>query len=325
MGRPRIVLLSLGGTIATGPGPDGLVPQLSAEDLLALAPQLADVAELEAVGFRQVPGASLTLGDVVAVADELRNRPADGYVVTQGTDTLEETAFALDLLLEPTAPVVVTGAMRSPAWPGSDAPANLVAAVLAAADPRVAALGVVAVLGDELHAARAVRKEHTTSPAAFRSPLGGALGLVSEGRVTLVAKPFTPSPTLPQEPGAEDPEVALLATGLGDDGRLARALLTLGYDGAVVEATGGGHVADRMVADLEALAGHMPVVLAARGRNGRVLTSTYAFPGSEVDLIERGLVPAGTLDAVKARILLALLLRTGASREDVSGAFATFS
>lgn len=325
MGRPRIVLLSLGGTIAMAPGPGGLVPRLSAADLVALAPGLDEVAELEAVAFRQVPGASLTFGDVVAVADEIRHRPADGYVVTQGTDTLEETAFALDLLLEPAAPVVITGAMRSPGAPGSDVAANLLAAVITAADLRVAELGVVAVLGDELHAARSVRKEHTTSPAAFRSPLGGPVGLVSEGAVTLLTRPFQPSPTIAQPPGAPDPAVALVGTGLGDDGRLVRALLTLGHDGAVVEATGGGHVADRLVAELEALAGRMPVVLAARGRNGRVLTGTYAFPGSEVDLLARGLVPAGTLDAVKARVLLALLLRAGTSGEAIRAAFATYA
>lgn len=324
---PRVVLLSLGGTIAMVPGPDGLVPALTGADLARSVPQLAELAEVEAVAFRQLPGASLALGDVVALAAEIRRVAGDaaGVVVTQGTDTLEETAFALDVLLEPGVPVVVTGAMRPPSAPGSDAPANLLGAVSAAVDPRVAGLGVVVVAGDELHAARTVRKQHTTSPAAFGSPLSGPLGVLSEGAVVLVARPFAPGPTLRCEAGEQDPAVALVAVGLGDDGRLVRLLAAAGYRGAVIEATGGGHVPARMVDDVAALAERMPVVLAARGRAGRVLTRTYGFPGSETDLLRRGLVPAGTLDAVKARILLALLLCGRATPGAIREAFAAYA
>jgi L-asparaginase len=324
VGRPRIVLLSLGGTIAMTRGLDGVVPALTAEDLVRSVPGLAEVADLEAVAFRQLPGASLALGDVVALADEIRARDADGYVVTQGTDTLEETAFALDLLVDRGAPIAVTGALRHPEAAGSDAAANLLAAALVAADPRTANLGTVVVLNDEVHAAWAVRKQHTTNPAAFASPATGPVGLVTEGSFVLLARPAVAVPTLPQPPGAEDPAVALLTVGLGDDGRLARTLPGLGFDGAVVEATGGGHVPAEMVDDLEHLAAAMPVVLAARGRTGRVLTATYGFPGSETDLLRRGLLPAGILDAVKARILLALLLRASAPRDEISHAFASF-
>ncbi len=326
--RPRLVVLSLGGTIAMLPGPAGAVPALTAQDLVRSVPRLAEVAELEAVSFRQLPGASLRLADVVALAHEIRRRVdhgAEGVVVTQGTDTLEETAFALDLLLEPRVPLVVTGAMRHPASEGSDAPGNLLAAALAAADPRVAALGAVVLLNDELHAARSARKQHTTNPAAFGSGPGGPLGLVAEGEVVLLARPYAPSPVVPADPQAEDPAVAVVAVGLGDDGRLVRALPGLGYQGAVVEATGGGHVPEVMVGDLEELAAAMPVVLAARAGAGRVLTRTYGFPGSERDLLGRGLLPAGLLDAVKARILLALLVRGGADRERIREAFSAFS
>jgi L-asparaginase len=324
VGRPQVVLLSLGGTIAMTRGRDGVVPALTAEDLVRSVPGLAEVADLEAVAFRQLPGASLALGDVVALADEIRGRDADGYVVTQGTDTLEETAFALDLLTDRRVPVVMTGAMRHPEAPGSDAAANLLAATLVAADPRTAELGTVVVLNDEVHAAWAVRKQHTTNPAAFASPVVGPVGLVAEGSVVLLARPAPAVPTLPQPPGASDPAVALLAVGLGDDGRLARLLPTAGFDGAVVEATGGGHAPAVLVDDLEQLSRAMPVVLAARGRTGRVLTRTYGFPGSEIDLLRRGLIPAGLLDAVKARILLALLLRSGATRDEIAETFARF-
>jgi L-asparaginase len=325
--RVRIVLLSLGGTIAMVPGDGGLVPALTGADLVRSVPQLAEVAELEAVAFRQMPGASLTLTDVAALADEIRRRVragAGGVVVTQGTDTLEETAFALDLLLDVGVPAVVTGAMRPPSAPGSDAAANLLGAVLVAADARVARLGVVVVMGDQVHAARFVRKEHTSSPAAFVSSAGGPLGYLSEEQVVLVARPFAPSPTLEQPDGAEDPPVALVAVGLGDDGRLVRGLAGAGYRGAVVEAVGGGHVPERMAGDLGALTAAMPVVLAARARSGRVLTHTYGFPGSETDLLRRGLIPSGTLDAVKSRILLSLLLRCAATPTQIRTAFRAY-
>jgi len=327
---PVIALLALGGTIAMVPAPEGAgaVPALTAADLVRSVPALATVARVEAVAFRQLPGASIRFADLVALAGAIRERAdggADGIVVTQGTDTLEESAFALDLLLRSPVPVVVTGAMRHPASEGSDAAANLLAAVRVAADRRVAELGVVAVLNDEIHAARAVRKQHTTNPAAFASPLGGPLGLVSEGEVVLLTRPSTPSPALNAQDGVEDPPVALVPLPLGEDGRLLRLLPELGYRGAVVEATGGGHAPEQTVDALGALAAAMPVVLAARGRTGRVLTRTYGFAGSEMDLLRRGLLPAGTLDAVKARVLLSLLLRDGASRERMREAFAVYS
>lgn len=328
---PVIALLALGGTIAMVPAPEGAgaVPALTADELVRSVPALATIARVEAVAFRQLPGASIRFADLVALAMAIRERVdgggVDGIVVTQGTDTLEESAFALDLLLRPPVPIVVTGAMRHPSSEGSDAAANLLAAVRVAADRRVVELGVVAVLNDEIHSARAVRKQHTTNPAAFASPLGGPLGLVSEDRVVLLTRPSTRSPTLNAHDGVEDPPVALVPLPLGEDGRLLRLLPELGYRGAVVEGTGGGHVPDQTAGELGELAAAMPVVLAARGRTGRVLTRTYGFPGSEMDLLRRGLLPAGTLDAVKARVLLSLLLREGASPARMREAFAVYS
>jgi len=186
-GAPVITLLALGGTIAMVPAPegDGAVPALTAADLVRSVPALATLARVEAVAFRQVPGASLRFADVVALAAAIRERVdggADGIVVAQGTDTLEESAFALDLLLRSPVPVVVTGAMRHPSSEGSDAPANLLAAVRVAADRRVARLGVVVVLNDEIHSARAVRKRHTTSPSRSCSRPAAAPAGCSRGR-----------------------------------------------------------------------------------------------------------------------------------------------
>ena len=126
---PRISVLSLGGTIAaTGNGGSRVVPALTGKDLVSAVPQLADVAEVTASSFRQVPGAHLGLEDLTELVEEIEHlieEGADGIIVTQGTDTIEETAFVLDLLVNAEVPVVVTGAMRNPSLPGADGPANL--------------------------------------------------------------------------------------------------------------------------------------------------------------------------------------------------------
>ncbi|GAA3086005.1 hypothetical protein GCM10020000_85710 [Streptomyces olivoverticillatus] len=176
-------------------GKAGVTPRLTGADLVAAVPGLDRQAEIEVEDVRQVPGASLTLEDVAAVADCLHKAEAagvEGMVVTQGTDTLEETAFLLDLLYRGSVPVVLTGAMRPPQQPGADGPANLLAAVSAASCPAIRELGVVVVFADEIHAARQVRKIHSTSTSAFASPGTGPIGHVVEGAVRLHVTPLRP-------------------------------------------------------------------------------------------------------------------------------------
>src|SRR5215216_4675399 len=134
--RPRVGLFSLGGTIAMAApsdGQGGVTPRLDAGDLLAAIPGLGDVAEIESTSFRRVPGVELRLADIAALAGAVDASDVDGAVVTQGTDTIEETAFLLDLMLDGERPVVVTGGMRSADAVGADGPANLLAAVQLAA------------------------------------------------------------------------------------------------------------------------------------------------------------------------------------------------
>ena len=143
---PRISVFSLGGTIAMGataPG-KGVSLSHSAEMLIAAVPALADIAEIEAQSFRQLPSPDITLDDLAALAREINQRLADGVrgiVVTQGTDTLEESAFVIDRLVQNDAPVVFTGAMRNPTMPGPDGPANLFHAVLVALDQQARGIG----------------------------------------------------------------------------------------------------------------------------------------------------------------------------------------
>lgn len=321
---PRILVVSLGGTITmTASASGGITPTLTAEQLVASVPQLSSVASLEALTRFSLPGASLSIQNLAEVATLLKDRFAagfDGAVVVQGTDTIEDTAFVLDLLTDGTHPVVVTGAMRGPQAAGADGPANILAAVTVAADPRLARLGVVVVLNDEIHSARWAQKSHTGLTSAFTSPGTGCIGMVSEGRVELM---MTPQRDIAPIQGTlqHDRRVAMVSLGLDEDGRLLPVLAELGYSGAVVEGMGAGHVPAGAAEAVARLAAEMPVVLCTRVRAGRVFTQTYGFPGSEMDLIAKGAIPCGHLSAGKARLLLTLLLRSGASTDNIRQAF----
>lgn len=322
-GRKRVAILALGGTIASArPMRDGVVPSLTAQDLAGAVPGLSSVADLDALTVRQVPSCDLTVTDIVALSQritEAANTGMDGVVVTQGTDTMEETAFALDLLTAVDIPIVLTGAMRPPGTAGADGPANIMAAVRVASDATTRGLGVTVVLNDEMHAARFVRKTHTTSAATFRSDPMGALGFVTEDRVRILARPPRTEPvTVPYRPNAE---VALLTIGAFESGRLVQAVAEAGFAGCVVQATGGGHVPSAVADQLGELASNMPVVLTSRTGGGAVLRHTYGFKGSEADLLGHGLIGAGALPSLKARVLLLLLVGAGAGKTEIRERF----
>jgi L-asparaginase len=317
----------MGGTISSvDSGGKGVEPTLTGEALVSDIPEIAEVADVSAVSFRQAASGEIRVEDLVELAAEIVgwiDGGAAGAVVTQGTDTIEETSFVLDLLVDREAPVVVTGAMRNPTLPGADGPANLLAAIQVAASDVARGLGTVVVLNDEIHAARFARKTHTSNPATFRSDPVGPVGWISEGIPRIVARPAGDHKvTIPA--GAQDHPVALYHVALGDDGRLLSQMEKMGFAGLVVEAMGGGHVPSLMAETLEALASKMPVVLASRTGGGEVLRSTYGFIGSETDLLERGLIYAGPLDGRKARLLMTLLLMSGASKEKVKETFDTW-
>lgn len=315
-----VTLIVLGGTITmTANAGGGITPKLTAEALIDAVPGLGAVAEIRPVSPFSIPGASLTLeqlGEVARIAKHAVDGGASGVVVVQGTDTIEETAFALDCMWDEDAPLIVTGAMRGPEAAGADGPANILASVIAASCDDARSRGALVVMEDRIHTARAVVKSHTGLCSAFTSGAIGPAGEVMEGRPFFFAPP--PPRRFPAiaPPSAPIPPVALLKLGLGEDARLVEALPGLDYKGAVIEAMGAGHVAERLSDPLGALAATMPVVLASRTGNGPVFSRTYGFKGGEIDLLSKGLISAGRLGGLKARLLLQLLLAGGADRQD---------
>jgi L-asparaginase len=300
---PTVTYLALGGTIASVATTDpahrsGAVPRLDAHDLLTGVPAIAETAHVDAHQLDLVPSPSLGFDDVQGALG---------------------AAYLLDLGWGRPEPLVVTGAMRHASAPGADGPANLLAAVRVAADPGARERGVLVVLDDEVHAASTVRKTHTSSTGAFTSPGTGPLGWVTEGLPVFHAPAHRVSALTDHV--APLPPVALHRVSLDDDGRVLDALADLGHRGVVIEGFGGGHVAERTLDAVRRLARRMPVVLASRTGAGTTLAATYGFPGGEIDLLDAGLVPAGRLDGLKSRLLLAVLLAVDAPPDRVHAEF----
>lgn len=304
VGSGRVAVGTLGGTITMVGGPGGGQPRLGAADLLG---QVGDDLQVEGATLEQLPGASLTPGQLSAAVTWARERVAvgcDGAVLVQGTDTLPESAFLADLYWDRSAPLVLTGAMRLASAVSADGAANLRDACRAAATGEVAAHGVVVCLGGQLHRADRVEKWHSWSTDAFTSGPAGVAGVVRESAVHLYSEGARGEVRV-LAPPLRDPRVLLLTTYLGDDGRALERLVRDGeVDAVVVEGFGAGHVPARVADVLAQTAAAMPVVVATSAERGGTLTRTYGFPGSEMDLLERGVLLGGELSARKVRLLL---------------------
>lgn len=301
---------------------DGARPTLSAGTLAAAAFPGAGDVEVTPLQVFSLPSADLDPGHLLQLRDAILGLEAqvDGIVVTHGTDTLEETAFALHLLLEGNRPVVLTGSMRTPDALGADGVANLAAAGRVALSPDARGLGVLVVLNDEIHSAAFVRKVHASRPSAFSSAPLGPLGWVSEDRVRILLHP-APSARPRLRAGDRVPHVSALPLYADTPASLLEAAAAAGQ-GLVVELFGAGHAPASLLDLLGEIAADRPVVFASRTGGGETLRATYGFPGGEIELIRRGLVGAGMLDARKARVALALLLSGGAGLPEVRDWFA---
>jgi L-asparaginase len=318
--RTRAVsLLGTGGTIAAIASESGARTHRGADDL---AP--TDGAAPAGIGVhpRDVlrrSSRAMTLDDLWTLAEAVRAEIAagrDGVVVTHGTDTLEETAYALSLLVETTVPVVVTGAMRAAHLAGPDGPANVRAALVAAAEPALSGYGPVVVFADEVHVARLVTKVHGTRIAAFASPAAGPVGSVIEDRLELLLGP-PPTPDRLPRTAAPDRRVAIVPAATEVDGSWVEAAAAEAH-GVVVAALGGGHVSPALGEALIRVAGSgRPVVVTSRCPDGALLARTYGGAGSEIELRKAGLLFAGSLTAPKARLRLVFGLSAGIPADEL--------
>ncbi|MCI9887848.1 asparaginase [Micrococcales bacterium 31B] len=311
--------LATGGTIASSTATDqggagasapteGVSPRLTAEDLVSSVGALPAGIAVTAEQFEQTASTNLTFEHLVALSARatmaLRDG-AHGVVITQGTDTIEETSFALGLLNPTDRPVIVTGAMRNPTLAGADGAANILGALLCAGAEALAGLPAVVVFNDEIHDPWFVRKAHTSSTATFTSgPTAGPLGWIHEGQPRLAHRPSPPPRVLPR---TDCPPIAMVPLSLGDPLHYLADLPRLGYAGVVLDAFGGGHVSASHMRAITRLAAEIPVVIGSRTGSGEILRSTYNFEGSEMSLLRAGCVSAGVLTSRKARVALALL------------------
>ncbi|WP_054952704.1 asparaginase [Flaviflexus massiliensis] len=319
--KPLVSVGALGGTIAMTTTETGAVtPALDAEDLLAPVPGLDALAEVTSRSLANLPSPSILPSHILAALDyakEMVDGGAAGVVLTHGTDTLEETAYFLDLLWDREEPIVLTGAMRGANLPGADGPANLLAAIATAIDPAVRGMGTLVVLDDTIHLARLVSKTHSTAVSAFQSPGWGPIGRIVEGRVRLMYKPATTFPALPV-PGPHEIQIPVIQSPLGDEGRWAYGLALTNPHALVIEASGVGHLSMRTADACEQLVTDgLLVAMVTRTGSGSTTEHSYAYPGSEEDLIARGIIPGGFLTGRKLRILLHILTSAGMDREEI--------
>jgi L-asparaginase len=331
MPKPKVAVIGTGGTIASqGMGPldsqdyaSSGKPILTAEQLVAGVPALAEVAEVIAVPFANIASTAIGWtewrGLLAAIAAVKAAHPdLAGIAITHGTATLEETAYFLSLTLPDDMPVVVTGAQRPFTALSSDGPMNLVNAVRLAGDPLSRGLGVLVVLNDEIHAAREVTKTSTGRLQTFRSPDVGVLGHVDADRISLWRRPvrvLPPAERFDVTAIVAPPRVDVAYSVAGGDGVAVRAFAAAGAQGIVAAAFAPGFTTP---AERDALAEAMEqgcvVVLSTRAGSGR------AFPTRRYGA--QGFVSADSLNPQKARVLLTLALTRTQDRAEIAALFA---
>jgi len=280
---------------------------------------LSSLANLVVEEPFNLPSPHITMKNMMILKEILerydQSSGIDGAVITHGTDTLEETAYFLDLTLQTKYPIVVTGAMRSSNEIGSDGLYNLISSIRVASSEDAQNKGVLVVLNDEIHTAENVTKTHTSNVSTFQSPQFGPIGLVTKQDIF-----FHHMPSYREKyeisASCKQRNVVLIKAHAGMDASLFYAIRDLEVNGVVIEALGQGNMPPATVPGIQALIEqNIPVVIVSRAFNG-IVQGVYAYEGGGKQLKEMGVIFSNGLNGQKARIkLLVALDRTNNMNE----------
>lgn len=320
----KIALISTGGTIAMKEDKSGLaVPTVGAKDLIDWLEDIQKEFIVDSIDFINLPSAHLTFKDLMGLRNliiDLSKKGYDGIVITHGTDTMEETAYFLDLTTDLNIPIVLTGSQRNLSAISSDVAINIMDSIRVAADDMAAEMGVLIVFASEIIPAREATKVHRTGLNTFKSIELGHIGSIDNNRVLWFRKPI-----IREYYGVGDIEnilVDIVVSYLGADSRNIRNSIRDGVDGIVLQALGAGHIPKAMLDGIkEAIDASIPVVLTSRTIKGRFFTNTYGFEGSEKHLRNMGVIFGEDLSSQKVRIKLMVLLSLGYDYERIKYEF----
>lgn len=307
----KVAVIFTGGTISMKVDPriNAAIPALSSEEIMAMVTNIEKFTEIEIINYGEYPGPHMTPEMMLElsklVQKTVERDDINGVVITHGTDTLEETAYLLDLTIKSEKPVVVVGAMRNSSELGYDGPSNLSAAICTAISKNAMNKGVLVVMNNEVNAASQVTKTNTLSLDTFKSPEFGPLGIVDNDEVIfyrdIVKHDHIETDTI-------ESKVALIKCAAGMNSDLIDYCINAGYKGIVIEAMGRGNVPPEMVDGIKrSIDKNIPVVIVSRCPTGRVLDS-YGYPGGGKNLRNIGAIFGDNLPGQKARIKLMLIL-----------------
>lgn len=308
--KQKISLITTGGTIASKKTKDGMLSSgaLSGEELASLC-KLPEDIEIKLIDFLQVPSMHMDFQSMLrlknTIITELNDQSVSGIVVTHGTDSLEETAYFLDISVNDERPIVVTGSQRSPQEVGTDVYSNLRNSILAAAHALLENAGTVIVFNERIYSAKYVKKVHASNLQGFESFGYGYLGIIDNDVVSIYQKPLHREVYNIQN---EIPRVDIIKCHTGADGAFIEASLKAGAKGIVLEGVGRGQVAPGMIPSIQqAINTGITLVMTTSAEEGKVYPA-YDYAGSAFDLKERGVILGSDYDSKKARIKLAVLL-----------------
>ncbi|WP_246942247.1 asparaginase [Bacillus pinisoli] len=319
----NILLLHTGGTIAMKEDKEsGAVGQVGNHPLNEALSSLSEYGNIMTEDVFNLPSPHITSKEMLILKNRIEkaanNDNIEGVVITHGTDTLEETAYFLDLTIQSTIPVVLTGAMRSSNEVGSDGPYNLLSSIKVAASDDAVGKGVLVVLNDEIHTAKNVTKTHTSNVATFQSPQYGPVGIVTKRGVSFHHAPIHRENFVITNVSKK---VMLLKAYAGMDSTLLTTLLDMDIDGVVIEALGQGNLPPAMINGITALLKqNIPVVLVSRCFNG-IVQDIYGYEGGGRQLKDLGCIFSNGLSGQKARIKLMIALEQTVDFKELQEAF----